>query len=41
MAVNDFSYEPLSDYGVLTGEINYYMILQYWLTGRQSRDAMS
>ena len=31
MAVNDFTYEPLSDYGVLTGEINYYMVLQYRL----------
>ena len=31
MAVNDFTYEPLSDYGVLTGEINYYMILHYRL----------
>ena len=31
MAVNDFTYEPLSDYGVLTGEIKYYMMLQYRL----------
>ena len=31
MAVNDFSYEALSDKGVLSGELNYYMVLQYRL----------
>ena len=31
MAVNDFTYEALSDNGVLSGELNYYMVLQYRL----------
>ena len=31
MAVNDFTYEPLSDYGILMGEMNYYMVLHYRL----------
>ena len=31
MAVNDFTYEALSDRGVLSGELNYYMVLHYRL----------
>ena len=31
MGVNDFTYEALSDKGVLSGELNYYMVLQYRL----------
>ena len=31
MAVNDFTYEALSDKGILSGEVNYYMVLHYRL----------
>ena len=31
MSINDFTYEPLSELGVLSGETNFYIVLHYRL----------
>lgn len=33
MAINDFSYESLSSKGLITGQANYYVVLQYRMRG--------
>ena len=38
MAVNDFSYESQANKGIITGQLNYYVVLQYRLKTLASGD---